>query len=58
VLVESKDYRLLAELMGALATNASLRSAVLEEQRLRVKRYEQRDLGAELKRHLALLIDV
>jgi glycosyltransferase involved in cell wall biosynthesis len=56
VLFREKRFDLIAETLGALARNASLRAAVLKQQRERLARYEARDLSAELRAHLAPLL--
>ena len=56
VLFEEKNYPLIAELMGRLVHDQSLRAAVLRGQRARLARYRQRDLGRELREHLAPLL--
>ncbi|HSA18220.1 MAG TPA: glycosyltransferase family 4 protein [Kiritimatiellia bacterium] len=56
VLFREKRFDLVAEMMGRLVRDASLRGAVLKGQRERLARYEQRDLAAELRNHLASLL--
>ena len=57
VLFRDKRFEEVAEMMGRLAGDAPLRAAVLEGQRARVARYAARNLGAELREHLAPLLD-
>lgn len=47
----------IAEMMLRLCTDAALRTAVLKGQRQRLQQYRARDLGAELKQHLAPLFN-
>ena len=56
VLFREKQFDLVAEMMGRLTRDATLRDAVLKGQRERLARYEQRDLSAELRAHLAPLL--
>lgn len=56
VLFTEKRYDLIAEMMGRIVSDAPFRSAILAGQRDRIVRYEQRDLGAELQKHLAPLL--
>ena len=56
VLFREKRFELVAEMMGRLAHDAAFREAVLRGQRERIARYKSRDLGNELKRHLAPLL--
>jgi glycosyltransferase involved in cell wall biosynthesis len=56
VLAHHKDFPALAEMLGRLATPGPLREAVLAGQRARIARYRARDLGAELRGHLAPLL--
>lgn len=56
VLFREKRYDWIAETIGELARNAALREGVLRRQRERIARYEARDLGAELRAHLAPLL--
>ncbi|MCE9615544.1 MAG: glycosyltransferase family 4 protein [Lentisphaerae bacterium] len=57
VLFREKDYELVAEMLGRLATDKPLRAAVIAGQQQRLERYRARDLQAELRRHLAPLLD-
>ena len=52
-LFRDKAYPAVAEMMGRLARDRTLREAVLAEQRRRVTRFMARDLAGELKQHLA-----
>lgn len=56
VLFHQKRFDLIAEMMGRLIRDPSLREAVLAGQRQRIERYESRDLRAELKEKLAPLL--
>ncbi|MBP7829920.1 MAG: glycosyltransferase family 4 protein [Kiritimatiellae bacterium] len=57
VLFREKQFDLAAEMMGRLARDEALRGAVLKGQRERLARFEARDLAAELRTHLAPLLD-
>lgn len=52
ILFHEKRFDLLAELLGRLTHDDTLRNAVLNGQRERVVRLAKRDLAAELKQHL------
>lgn len=56
VLVREKRWDLVAEMMGRLVKDPALRGAVIEGQRRRMARYEQRDLAAELRARLGPLL--
>ncbi len=56
VLVREKRYDLIAETLGRVAEDDSLRKAILKGQRERLARYERQDLAADLKRFLAPLL--
>ncbi|MBN1268757.1 MAG: glycosyltransferase [Kiritimatiellae bacterium] len=56
ILFREKRFDLVAEMMGRLGADAALRSGVVGGQRARLARYEQRDLGRELREHLAALM--
>ena len=56
ILFREKRFDLVAEMMGRLVRDQSLRNAVIHGQRERLARYEQRDLAAELRKHLAPLL--
>lgn len=56
ILFYQKRFDLIAETIGRLARDSALREGVLRRQRERVARYEARDLGAELRTHLAPLL--
>ncbi|MCX6995536.1 MAG: glycosyltransferase [Kiritimatiellaeota bacterium] len=58
VLFREKRFDLVAEVLGRLAHDERLRAAVRAGQRARLARYEQRDLAAELRAHLAPLFTV
>ena len=45
-----------AEYIAQLARNAALRHAIIDRQRRRLQRYEQRDLEKELRAHLDPLL--
>jgi glycosyltransferase involved in cell wall biosynthesis len=57
VLFRDKRDPALLELMGRLARPSPLREAVLRRQRARLARYAARNLGAELRTHLAPLLE-
>lgn len=56
VLFQERDFALIAETLGRVARDPILRRAILTEQRARLERYRRRDLGAELRAHLAPLL--
>ena len=56
VLFREKRFDLVAEMMGRLTKDQPFRNAVIQGQRERLKRYEKRDLAAELRQHLAPLL--
>ena len=56
ILFDNKDFRMIAEMMGQLTQNQSLRSSVLLGQVERLERYRRRDLASELRRHLSPLL--
>ncbi len=56
VLMQERKYNLAAELLGGLVSNSSLRSAVIQEQNKRLKRYRSRNLESELRQQLAPLL--
>ena len=56
VLFDRKDMPSVAEMMGRLIRDRTLRDAVIAGQRERVKRFRSRDLAAEVLRHLAPLL--
>ncbi|HAL92792.1 MAG TPA: hypothetical protein DCM68_07195 [Verrucomicrobia bacterium] len=56
VLLREKRFDLIAEILGRVAADEKLRSALLKGQRERLARYEKQDLAADLKRHLAPLL--
>lgn len=56
-LFREKKYPMIAEMMGRLVHDPSLRQAVLEGQRRRLERYRARDFAAELRGHLAPVMD-
>lgn len=51
-----KDYPLIAETMGTILTDTTLREAILREQDRRLERYRRRDIAAELREALAPLL--
>lgn len=57
VLLRTKRWDLIAELIGRIARDARLREAILAAQRRRLAQFEQRDAAAELWRHLAPILD-
>ena len=57
VLIKEKRFDLIAEMLGRLVHDATLRDAVLAKQRARLDLYEHRDLETELRAHLAPLIE-
>jgi glycosyltransferase involved in cell wall biosynthesis len=56
VLAREKHAPAIAEMIGRLATDSPLRTAVIEAQRARVHRYEKLDLEAGLRERLAPLL--
>jgi len=52
VIFEEKNFELVAETIGRVVSDAALRAAIVQGQRERLDRYRNRDLGAELRRHL------
>jgi glycosyltransferase involved in cell wall biosynthesis len=56
VLFREKRHDIVAEMMGKLAGDTALRSAVLRGQRERLNRYRTRNLPSELRAHLAPLL--
>ena len=56
VLFREKRFDLIAEMMGRLVRDKALRNSVIQGQRERIARYEQRDLAAELRQHLGPLL--
>jgi L-malate glycosyltransferase len=56
ILFREKRFDLVAEMMGRLTHDPLFRNAVIEGQRERLKRYEKRDLAAELRQRLAPLL--
>lgn len=56
VLFHEKNHPAVAEMMGRMIHDAPFREAILRGQRARIKRYEERDLASELKRHLGPLL--
>ena len=57
ILFREKRYEPVAEMLGRVTKDAALRAAVLRGQRERLARYRQRDLAAELRRHLSPLLE-
>lgn len=53
VLVAEKRFDAIAEMAGRLVRDETLRGAVLARQRRRLAEFEARDVGAELRGHLA-----
>ena len=58
VLFKEKQFDLIAEMMGKMVKDPSLRSAVVQAQDERIARYEGRDLEEELRGHLGALLKV
>ena len=56
VLFREKRLDLVAVMMGRLTKDQPFRNAVIQGQRERLARYEQRDLAAELRQHLGPLL--
>jgi glycosyltransferase involved in cell wall biosynthesis len=56
VLFAEKRFDQVAEMMGRLVRDEPFRASVLRGQRARLARYEERDLEAELRSHLAPLL--
>lgn len=56
VLFKEKKFDMIAEMMGRLAHDTDLRTAVVARQNERIERYRARDLAAELRRHLAPIL--
>jgi glycosyltransferase involved in cell wall biosynthesis len=56
VLAHDSRFETIAEMMGRLVNDQALREAVIEGQRQRLSLYERRDLGQELRTHLAPLL--
>jgi L-malate glycosyltransferase len=56
VLVHEPKYEMIAELMGRLETDATLRAAVVRGQQDRLTRYCSRNLEQEWRQHLAPLL--
>jgi len=56
VLVREKQWGPIAEMMGQLTSRGMFREAVVRGQQQRLKRYQERDLEAELKACLAPLL--
>ncbi len=57
VLFREKRFDLVAEMTGRLVRDRALRAAVLDGQRARLARFRSRDLEAELRGHLAPVLD-
>ena len=56
VLFREKRFDRVAEMMDRLISEGPLRDQILKGQRERIARYEQRDLGNELRQHLNTLL--
>ncbi|MGD9874916.1 MAG: glycosyltransferase family 4 protein [Kiritimatiellia bacterium] len=56
ILIKEKRFDVIAEIMGRVAHDETLRKAVIEGQRQRIERYKTRNLAGELKSHLAPLL--
>lgn len=56
IVFAEKKYEMIAEMMGRLAHDNELKSAVIEGQRKRIADYRARDLESELKQHLQPLL--
>lgn len=57
VLVEKKDYKLIAELIYRICNDQKLRQGIIEKQQQRLARYESLDLEKELRVHLGALLE-
>ena len=55
LLVESKDFPALAELVHRVAGDPELREAVVAGQRERLRAFDREVIGAQLRAHLAAL---
>jgi glycosyltransferase involved in cell wall biosynthesis len=53
VLFHGKDFGLVAETIGRVASDETLRAAIIRGQQERLARYRKRDLESELKQYLA-----
>lgn len=58
VLFSEKRYEEMAEMMGCLMRDAGLRQAVLARQAERLSEFKSLNLAAELRRHLAPILDL
>jgi len=56
VLFKEKEHDLVAEMMGKMIHDTSFRTAILQGQKERLERFENRALDKELKQHLSPLI--
>lgn len=56
ILFSEKRFEAVAEMMGRVASDASLRTAVLAKQDQRLSAFKARDLASELRAHLAPLL--
>jgi L-malate glycosyltransferase len=56
VLFREKRFDLIAEMMGRMVRDRLLRHALVQSQRERLVRYEQRDLAADLRKYLSPLL--
>lgn len=57
VLFREKRFDLVAEMMGEMAKDTMLRHSLIQGQRERLARYEQRNLEGELRAHLSPLLE-
>lgn len=56
ILIEKRSFDIAAELLNQLIVNHELRNSVIKQQAERIRRYDNRNLQAELKQHLSSLI--
>ena len=56
ILFKTKELGPIAEMMGHLVTDTRFKNAVLQGQRDRLARFRARELDAELKQHLSVLL--
>jgi glycosyltransferase involved in cell wall biosynthesis len=57
ILFAEKRFDLIAEMMGRVTKDATLREAILVRQRKRISAFENRDASAEIRRRLSPLLD-
>ena len=56
ILIHGRSFEAVAEMMGRVAAPGPFREGVLAGQQARLARFRQRDVDAELRRHLAPLL--